>query len=215
MFEYEYAHLEKSKLVPVVALTEKKNVVPLAKALLAGGIDMMEITFRNPNDYKGTADAISDVRTHVPKMTVGAGTVTSIEIAKLAVSAGAKFIVSPGFYEPVVDYAVSSNIVTYPGVSTASEITLAASKNLKVLKFFPSEAFGGIKTIKAYAGPFPLIKFLPSGGITFNNLKNYIELSNVAAVSGSWMVKVDLIENCQWEKITQLSREAIKCINNQ
>ena len=210
MFEKEYDVLYKTGIVPVVALDSPDDAVPLATALLKGGITSMEITFRNPSDYEGTARAIRDVHEKVPAMHVGAGTVTSVDLTKAAIDSGARFIVSPGFKEDVVDYSIAHGIVTYPGVSTASEITAAAAKGLSVLKFFPAEISGGVATLKAFAGPFPRIKFLPSGGLNLDNMGNYFALPNVAAVSGSWMVKGSLIKANQWDEITRLSKEAIE-----
>ena len=210
MFEKEYDVLHNTGIVPVVALDSPDDAVPIAHALLKGGITAMEITFRNPSDYEGTVRAIRDVSEKVPAIHVGAGTVTSVALAKAAIDSGAAFIVSPGFKEDVVDYCIAHGIVTYPGVATASEITAAAAKGLSVLKFFPAEISGGCAALKAFAGPFPLIKFLPSGGLNPDTMKNYFALSNVAAVSGSWMVKGSLIKAKQWDEIARLSKEAVE-----
>ena len=195
-------------IVPVVVLNNVEDAVPLASALLKGGIDFMEITFRT----ECAAECISVISKEVPDMTVGAGTVLNIEQAKLAVECGAKFIVSPGLDEATVKWAIENNIPIIPGCVTPTEIMKAISLGLKVVKFFPADVYGGIKAIKALSAPFGQVKFLPTGGVSEANLKDFIENKSVAAIGGSWVCKKDDIANHDWDKITTLSANAIKII---
>ena len=192
-------------LVPVVKIDDAAKAVPLAKAMISGGLPVAEVTFRTA----AAEEAISNIAKAVPEMLLGAGTVTSVEFAKKAVKAGAKFIVSPGFNPEVVDWALANNIPIVPGVCTPSDIEAGLSRGLSVLKFFPAEASGGVDMLKNFAGPFPNVMFMPTGGINAKNLGSYAALSNVLAVGGSWMVKSDLIENEQWDEITALCAEAV------
>jgi Entner-Doudoroff aldolase len=142
-------------------------------------------------------------------MLLGAGTVTSLDLAKKAVAAGATYIVSPGFNPSVVDWCVANNVPVVPGVCTPSDIEQGLARNLSVLKFFPAEASGGINMLKNFAGPFPQLKFMPTGGINLDNLADYAKTSNVLAVGGSWMVKADLIEAEQWDEIADICHKAV------
>ena len=195
-------------IVPVVVLNKAEDAVPLARALLKGGIDFMEITFRT----ECAADAIAVIANEVPEMTVGAGTVINIEQAERAVTNGAKFIVSPGLDERVVNWAMGNDIPVIPGCVTPTEIMKAISLGLNVIKFFPADVFGGIKAIKALSAPFGQVKFLPTGGVSEANLKEFIECRSVAAIGGSWVCKKDDIANHDWDKITALSANAVKII---
>ena len=198
----------KTGIVPVVVLEKTEDAVPLAKALLKGGIDFMEITFRTAC----AADAIALISSEVPEMTVGAGTVINIEQAARAVDSGAKFIVSPGLDVGVVGWAQENDIPVIPGCVTPTEIMKAISLGLSVVKFFPADVFGGIKAIKALSAPFRQVKFLPTGGVSEANLKEFIENKSVAAIGGSWVCKKDDIANHDWDKITALSANAVKII---
>ncbi|MBR4914101.1 MAG: bifunctional 4-hydroxy-2-oxoglutarate aldolase/2-dehydro-3-deoxy-phosphogluconate aldolase [Clostridiales bacterium] len=195
-------------IVPVVVLNNADDAVPLAKALLKGGIDFMEITFRT----ECAADSISVIAKEVPEMTVGAGTVINLEQAERAVENGAKFIVSPGLDIGVVTWAQERGIPVIPGCVTPTEIMKAISLGLNVIKFFPADVFGGIKAIKALSAPFGQVKFLPTGGVSEANLKDFISNKSVAAIGGSWVCKKDDIANHDWDKITALSAEAVKII---
>lgn len=195
-------------IVPVVVLNRVEDALPLAQALLKGGIDFMEITFRT----ECAADCISVISSEVPGMTVGAGTVLNVDQAKLAVSRGAKFIVSPGLDEETVRWALENDIPVIPGAVTPTEIMKAIGLGLKVVKFFPADVYGGIKAIKALSAPFGQVKFLPTGGVSEDNLKEFIGNGSVAAVGGSWVCKKDDIINHDWEKITALSENAVKII---
>ena len=195
-------------IVPVVVLNNVEDAVPLAGALLKGGIDFMEITFRT----ECAAECISVISREVPEMTVGAGTVLNVDQAKLAVEKGAKFIVSPGLDEETVLWALENYIPVIPGAVTPTEIMKAIGLGLKVVKFFPADVYGGIKAIKALSAPFGQVKFLPTGGVSEANLKDFITNKSVAAVGGSWVCKKDDIINHDWDKITELSANAVKII---
>ena len=195
-------------IVPVVVLNNVEDAVPLAGALLKGGIDFMEITFRT----ECAAECISVISKEVPDMTVGAGTVLNVEQAKLAVDCGAKFIVSPGLDETTVKWAIENDIPVIPGTVTPTEIMKAIRLGLKVVKFFPADVYGGIKAIKALSAPFGQVKFLPTGGVSEANLNEFAANKSVIAVGGSWVCKKDDIINHDWEKITMLSENAVKII---
>ncbi|MBQ5768780.1 MAG: bifunctional 4-hydroxy-2-oxoglutarate aldolase/2-dehydro-3-deoxy-phosphogluconate aldolase [Clostridiales bacterium] len=195
-------------IVPVVVLNNVEDAVPLAGALLKGGIDFMEITFRT----ECAAECISVISKEVPDMTVGAGTVLNVEQAKLAVDCGAKFIVSPGLDEATVKWAIENDIPVIPGTVTPTEIMKAISLGLKVVKFFPADVYGGIKAIKALSAPFGQVKFLPTGGVSEANLNEFAANKSVIAVGGSWVCKKDDIINHDWDKITMLSKNAVKII---
>lgn len=195
-------------IVPVVVLNRVEDAVPLAGALLKGGITFMEITFRT----ECAADCIEVISREVPDMTVGAGTVINVEQAKTAVAGGAKFIVSPGFDEETVRWALDNDIPVIPGTVTPTEIMKAVGMGLRVLKLFPADVYGGIKAIKALSAPFGQVRFLPTGGVSPDNLKDFISNKAVAAVGGSWVCKKDDIANRDWDKITALSAEAVKTI---
>ena len=195
-------------IIPVVVLNNVEDAVPLAGALLKGGIDFMEITFRT----ECAAECISVISKEVPDMTVGAGTVLNVEQAKLAVDCGAKFIVSPGLDEATVKWAIENDIPVIPGTVTPTEIMKTISLGLKVVKFFPADVYGGIKAIKALSAPFGQVKFLPTGGVSEANLNEFAANKSVIAVGGSWVCKKDDIINHDWDKITMLSENAVKII---
>lgn len=192
-------------LVPVVAIEQARDAPRLGQALLAGGLPCAEITFRTA----AARQAIQLLAAECPDVLVGAGTVLSVEQAQQAVSAGAKFIVSPGFDSDVVNWCLDNNVPVTPGVVTPTEVAQALKKGLNVLKFFPAEAAGGVKLLKAIAAPYGGVKFIPTGGINANNLADYLSLPVVHACGGSWMVKKQLIANGEFDKITTLTREAV------
>lgn len=191
-------------VVPVVVLEDVEQAVPTAKALLAGGINAMEITFRTA----AARDCIARVAAEVPEMIVGAGTVINVQQLHDAVDAGAKFIVSPGSAEDVIAEAIKLNVPITPGVVTPSEIMLGLKLGLKVFKFFPAESFGGLKTIKALCGPFPQIRFIPTGGINQANAAEYFKSPKIVAVGGSWMVTKDMVAAGDFAGITEKSAAA-------
>ena len=195
-------------LVPVVAIDQAEAAPKLGQALLAGGLPCAEITFRTA----AAAEAIRLMSRECPEVLVGAGTVLTVEQAEQAVSAGAKFIVSPGFDAEVVDWCLANSVPITPGVATPTEVGQALKKGLRLLKFFPAEAIGGVKTLKAIAAPFGGVKFIPTGGIDAGNVASYLSLPMVHACGGSWMVKKQLISGGEFETITALSREAMALV---
>lgn len=203
-----YEQVIATGIVPVVVLNKVEDAVPLANALLRGGINFMEITFRTAC----AAECISVISKEVPDMIVGAGTVINVDQAMVAVENGAKFIVSPGLDEGVVLWAKGNKIPVIPGTVTPTEIMRAISLGLNVLKFFPADVYGGIKALKALSAPFGQVKFLPTGGVSEANLTEFIENKAVAAVGGSWVCKKDDILNHDWDKITALSENAVRII---
>lgn len=191
-----------AKIIPVIKIDSPGEAVPLARALLEGGITVAEVTFRTD----AAADGIAAIHAQVPEMLVGAGTVLTVENAQKAIEAGARFVVAPGFDPAVVDYVVQQGIAMIPGVATPSEVSLALSRGLHILKLFPAEVLGGVKMLDALAGPFPKVQFIPTGGITRSNMENYFNCKNVVAIGGSWMIQKDLIQ------VTELSREAVSAL---
>jgi len=191
-------------VVPVVVLDDAKDAVPTAKALLAGGIDVMEITFRTA----AAADSIAAVAKECPDMLVGAGTVITLEQCKKAVECGAKFIVSPGFSDEVVGWCVENGIAITPGCVTPTEIMAAMAHGLKVVKFFPANVYGGLNAMKALSGPFGGIKFIPTGGVNGANVGEYIVAPFIHAVGGSWVCAKADIAAGNFDKITALCKQA-------
>lgn len=200
--------LAQSGVVPVVVLEDAKDAVPTAKAMLAGGIDVMEITFRTA----AAADSIKAVAQGYPDMVVGAGTVINLEQCKLAVECGAKFIVSPGYDEETVAWCCDNGIPVTPGCVTPTEIMMALKHGLKVLKFFPANVYGGLSAIKSLAGPFGGVKFIPTGGVNAQNLAEFISSPYIHAVGGSWICPKADIAAGNFDKITALCKEARKTL---
>ena len=193
-------------VVPVVVLEDAADAVPTAKAMLAGGIDVMEITFRTA----AAQESIAAVAKECPGMLVGAGTVNTLEQCKTAVEAGAKFIVAPGYCEEVVVWCLENNIPVTPGCVTPTEIMAALAHGLKVLKFFPANVYGGLSAMKSLSGPFGGAKFIPTGGVDLSNLADYLAAPFVHAVGGSWLCAKADISAHNFEKITALCKEARK-----
>ena len=200
--------LAQSGVVPVVVLEDAKDAVPTAKAMLAGGSDVMEITFRTA----AAADSIKAVAQECPDMVVGAGTVINLEQCKLAVECGAKFIVSPGYDEETVAWCCDNGIPVTPGCVTPTEIMMALKHGLKVLKFFPANVYGGLSAIKSLAGPFGGVKFIPTGGVNAQNLAEFISSPYIHAVGGSWICPKADIAAGNFDKITALCKEARKTL---
>ena len=198
--------LANSIVVPVVVLDKAEDAVPTAKAMAAGGVDTMEITFRTAC----APEAIKAVAENCPEVCVGAGTVLNLEQAKLAVEMGAKFIVSPGFSEEVVAWGVENGIPVAPGCVTPTEIMAALKHGLKMIKFFPANVYGGLNAMKNLSAPFVGVKFLPTGGVNAANIKEYIDAPFIHAVGGSWVCPKADIAAGNWEKITNLCIEARK-----
>jgi 2-dehydro-3-deoxyphosphogluconate aldolase/(4S)-4-hydroxy-2-oxoglutarate aldolase len=202
--------LLQQQLICVAVIDRPDDAVPLTEALLAGGLNCMEVTFRTA----GAADAIARIRKSLPDAIVGAGTLLTAEQVKQAVGAGAQFGVSPGLSEAVSQAAHENKFPLFPGVVTPTEVMRAMELGWKHLKFFPAETFGGVNALKALAGPFGHtgVKFIPTGGITAVTLSNYLAVPQVAAVGGSWMAEKKLIAEKNWAKITALTAEAMKVI---
>ncbi|MEA4895812.1 MAG: bifunctional 4-hydroxy-2-oxoglutarate aldolase/2-dehydro-3-deoxy-phosphogluconate aldolase [Oscillospiraceae bacterium] len=204
-----FAELDKYKIAPVVKLNRAEDALPLAEALKSGGLPVAEITFRTD----AAETSILAIATKYSDMLVGAGTIISVEQAKRAVGAGAKFLVSPGFNQSVAEYAVKQGVPVIPGCCTPTEIIAAMEMNLDVVKFFPSNVFGGLNTIRNYAPVFPSMRFMPTGGINIDNLAEYLADPAIIAVGGSWMVKEAYISDKNFAKITQLTKEAVETAN--
>ena len=195
-------------VVPVVVLDKAEDAVPTAKAMLAGGIDVMEITFRT----EAAADCIRAVAAEVPDMLVGAGTVINLEQCKLAIDCGAKFIVSPGYDEETVAWCVENGIPVTPGCVTPTEIMMAKKHGLQVIKFFPANVYGGLKALKSLSGPFPGTRFIPTGGVNNDNIGEFLASPIIHAVGGSWTVPKKEIAAGNFDKITELCAEACKAV---
>jgi 2-dehydro-3-deoxyphosphogluconate aldolase/(4S)-4-hydroxy-2-oxoglutarate aldolase len=196
------------RLVCVAVIDNADDAVPLAEALLAGGLKVIEVTFRTA----GAAESIRRIRQRVPQMAIGAGTLLTPDNVKQAVDAGAQFGVSPGLSDAVSSAAHTAKLPLFPGVITPTEIMRALELGWKHLKFFPSETFGGVNALKALAGPFGHtgVKFIPTGGITAATLPNYLAVPQVAAIGGSWMAERKLVTEKSWNKITALTAEAVR-----
>jgi 2-dehydro-3-deoxyphosphogluconate aldolase/(4S)-4-hydroxy-2-oxoglutarate aldolase len=195
-------------IVPVVVLDNAKDAEPLAKALCEGGLPCAEVTFRTD----AAEESIRIMAQKFPNMLVGAGTVLTIDQVDRAVAAGAKFIVSPGLNPKVVKYCVEKNIPITPGVQTPSEIEQALEFGLDVVKFFPAEPAGGLKMIKALAGPYVNLKFIPTGGISTKNAPEYLGYDKILAVGGSWVASKDLINAGKFDEIAKITRESVAMV---
>jgi 2-dehydro-3-deoxyphosphogluconate aldolase/(4S)-4-hydroxy-2-oxoglutarate aldolase len=196
------------KLVPVVKIDQAKDALSLGQALLAGGLPVAEITFRTD----AAEEAIRILCRETPDLLVGAGTVLTVDNVKRAVDAGAQFMVAPGFNPKVVDYCLANGIRIVPGVNSPTDIEMGLDRGLDVLKFFPAEASGGLKMLKALAGPYGGVKFIPTGGITAKNLLDYLAFDRVLACGGTWMAETALITAGCFDEITRLTREAVELI---
>lgn len=195
---YDYA------VVPVVVLNDADDAIPLADALIKGGLPCAEVTFRTD----AAEESIRRICESFPDMLVGAGTVLTTKQVERAHKAGAKFIVSPGFDPEIIDCCISIGLPVLPGCITPSEIAQAVKRGLKVVKFFPAEQSGGVAMIKAMAAPYSMVKFMPTGGISTKNLADYLSCDKILCCGGSWMVKEDLIKSGSFDKITDMTREA-------
>ena len=195
------------RLVPVVVLEDAKNAEPLAEALIAGGLPCAEVTFRTA----AAAESIKRISKY-KEMCLGAGTVLSVDQAMLAIDSGATFIVSPGFNPKVVKYCVENKIPITPGICTPTEIEMGLEYGLTIFKFFPAEAYGGLKTLKAISAPYGMIKFIPTGGIDAKNVREYLSLKQVVACGGSWMVTKEMISNRKFNEVTTLAQEAVNLV---
>ncbi len=194
-----------ARLLPVVVLDESSQALPLARALIAGGLPVAEVTFRTA----AAGEAIRRIAADVPEMLLGAGTVLSAENVKAAKDAGASFLVTPGFNPAVVQAAFDAGLPIVPGINNPTGVEQAMSFGLGAVKFFPAEASGGVAFLKALSGPYPGMRYVPTGGIGPKNLSSYLELPAVLACGGSWMVEPKLVREGQYEAITRLAAEAV------
>ena len=190
-------------IVPVIAIDDAEKAVPLAKALVKGGLPAAEVTFRTA----AAEEAIRRIVKEVPEMLVGAGTVLTKEQADRAIAAGVQFIVSPGFNPEITKYVIDKGMLMMPGTATPGEMEQAMSMGLDVVKFFPAEQNGGVAKLKAVAGPYANLRWMPTGGVNAKNLLDYISFNKIVACGGTWMVKKDLIEAEKWDEIERLTRE--------
>ena len=201
--------IEKTGVIPVVVINDVEDAEPLAQALCEGGLPCAEVTFRTA----AAEESIRKMTDIYPNMLIGAGTVLTTEQVDRAVVAGAKFIVSPGFDPEVVDYCILKQIPVFPGCITPSEVAQAVKRGLKVVKFFPAAQFGGVSTIQALAAPYVGLKFMPTGGVNAKNLADYLQCKSIISCGGSWMVKSDLIKAGEFEKIKDMTKEAVSLVN--
>ncbi|MBT1428019.1 bifunctional 4-hydroxy-2-oxoglutarate aldolase/2-dehydro-3-deoxy-phosphogluconate aldolase [Dickeya dianthicola] len=191
-------------VVPVIVINKLEHAVPMAKALVAGGVRVLELTLRTDC----AVEAIRLIAQEVPDAIVGAGTVTNPQQLAEVTAAGAQFAISPGLTEPLLKAATEGTIPLIPGISTVSELMLGMDYGLREFKFFPAEANGGVKALQAIAGPFGKIRFCPTGGISLKNYRDYLALKSVLCVGGSWLVPADALESGDYDRITALAREA-------
>lgn len=196
--------MQQGPVIPVMVIQNAAHAVPIARALLAGGVRVLEITLRTP----AALDAIAVIRREVPEAMVGAGTVTSEADLEAITAAGAVFAISPGLTPRLLEAANRRRIALIPGIATVSELMTGIELGYDHFKFFPAQAAGGVQALKAIAGPFPGITFCPTGGITFENYRDYLALKNVACVGGSWLCTTNAVENQDWESITRTARAA-------
>jgi 2-dehydro-3-deoxyphosphogluconate aldolase/(4S)-4-hydroxy-2-oxoglutarate aldolase len=197
-----------SPIIPVIVIKDENDAVSLAKALLAGGIDIMEVTLRTNAALK----AIELIAKEVPDMNVGAGTVCNEEDLIEAKKVGAKFVFSPGISKELIEASHIHEITLVPGVATASEVMLAQNNDIFFCKLFPASIVGGIKMLKALGGPFPKMRFCPTGGVNLDNMNEFLELENVLCIGGSWIVPDYMLKNKEFDKITQLCKEGLEKI---
>ncbi len=195
-------------IIPVIEIARAESSVPLGQALLDGGLPCAEITFRTA----AAEDAIRRMTSTFSDMIIGAGTILTIDQAQKAIKAGAQFIVSPGLNPRIVDWCLEHDVPVTPGVATPTEIGMALEQGLSILKFFPAEAFGGIGTLKAIAAPYSGVRFIPTGGISPQNLGDYLKLPMVHACGGSWLAPGKLISNGAFHEIARLTQEAVALV---
>jgi len=198
------ASLARAGVLPVVTVASVEQAVPMAQALLAGGLACIEITFRSD----AAADAIRAIRAGVPEMLLGAGTVLTTDQADAAIDAGASFLVSPGFGPDVVDHARARGVAMLPGIATPTELQAALARDLRIVKVFPAAVLGGPAFLQALQAPYPMMRFVPTGGVTPASLPEYLALDCVAAVGGTWLARPDTIASGAWDEVERLAREA-------
>ncbi len=197
-----------SPVIPVMVIDKVSHAVPLANALVKGGITVLEVTLRT----EVALESLTQIKTHVPNAVVGAGTIINTDTLGNAIAAGADFIVSPGTTDSIIDAALQANVPLLPGVANPSETMRLLERGITEMKFFPAEAAGGIAMLKSIGAPIPQITFCPTGGISQKNAKDYYDLPNVACIGGSWMCAANLIATENWQEITRLSTESIALV---
>jgi 2-dehydro-3-deoxyphosphogluconate aldolase/(4S)-4-hydroxy-2-oxoglutarate aldolase len=204
-----YEKIRGFKIIPVAVINKVEDAIPLGKALIQAGLPVLEVTFRT----EAATEAIKKVCQELPEIYIGAGTVLKIEQVKQATNAGCKFIVSPGFNPKIVDYCVENNIMIIPGLNTPTMIEWALERGITFVKFFPADLSGGPKMLKTLSGPYPQMRFMPTGGVNSDTMLDYLKLPNVLVVGGSWIVKKELISSGKFKEITKLTKEALSIIN--
>ncbi|UOR78085.1 bifunctional 4-hydroxy-2-oxoglutarate aldolase/2-dehydro-3-deoxy-phosphogluconate aldolase [Helicobacter pylori] len=197
--------LQISPIIPVVVIEDIKDAVPLAQSLIEGGIQIIEVTLRS----SCALEAIELIAKNVPKMRVGAGTILNPTQLEQAQNRGAEFLISPGLTIKLLEYAKKKDMPLIPGVSSSSEVMQALELGYNALKFFPAEYCGGVKLLNAFNGPFKGVKFCPTGGISADNMRSYLNLENVLCVGGSWLTPKNLIQNKEWDKITEICKRSL------
>ncbi|WQX20264.1 bifunctional 4-hydroxy-2-oxoglutarate aldolase/2-dehydro-3-deoxy-phosphogluconate aldolase [Helicobacter pylori] len=197
--------LQISPIVPVVVVEDIKDAVPLAQSLVEGGIPIIEVTLRS----SCALEAIELIAKNVPKMRVGAGTILNPTQLEQAQNRGAEFLISPGLTIKLLEHAKKKTMPLIPGISSSSEVMQALEWGYNALKFFPAEYCGGVKLLNAFNGPFKGVKFCPTGGISADNMRSYLNLENVLCVGGSWLTPKNLIQNKEWDKITEICKRAL------
>lgn len=193
-------------IVPVLVIKDVKDALPIAEALLAADIKVLEVTLRTP----AALEVISTIAKHLPEAVIGAGTVTNRDLLQQSYDAGAKFAISPGLTKDLLQAGKEGNLALIPGISSISELMDGIDSGYDHLKFFPAEASGGVKALQSIGGPFPDIKFCPTGGININNVRDYLALPNVACCGGSWLVSDEIIQQANWQEITRLAKQALE-----
>ncbi|WP_441751956.1 bifunctional 4-hydroxy-2-oxoglutarate aldolase/2-dehydro-3-deoxy-phosphogluconate aldolase [Helicobacter pylori] len=197
--------LQISPIVPVVVIEDIKDAVPLAQSLVEGGIHIIEVTLRS----SCALEAIELIAKNVPKMRVGVGTILNPTQLEQAQNRGAEFLISPGLTIKLLEYAKKKDMPLIPGVSSSSEVMQALELGYSALKFFPAEYCGGVKLLNAFNGPFKGVRFCPTGGISADNMRSYLNLENVLCVGGSWLTPKNLIQNKEWDKITEICKRSL------
>ncbi len=197
--------LQISPIIPVVVIENIKDAVPLVQSLIEGGIQIIEVTLRS----SCALEAIELIAKNVPKMRVGAGTILNPTQLEQAQNRGAEFLISPGLTIKLLEYAKKKDMPLIPGVSSSSEVMQALELGYNALKFFPAEYCGGVKLLNAFNGPFKGVKFCPTGGISADNMHSYLNLENVLCVGGSWLTPKNLIQNKEWDKITEICKRSL------
>ncbi|MBY9016480.1 MAG: bifunctional 4-hydroxy-2-oxoglutarate aldolase/2-dehydro-3-deoxy-phosphogluconate aldolase [Candidatus Lokiarchaeota archaeon] len=203
--------IESLKLIPVAVIEDKEKAIPLGNALMEAGLPVVEVTFRTAE----AAESIAMLKKEFPEMLLGAGTVLKVEQVKAAVEAGSQFIVTPGFNPTIVDYCVENNITIVPGLNSPSFIEWGLERGLDFFKFFPADLSGGPKMLKLLSGPYPSVRFMPTGGVNDKTLTDYLKLDNVIACGGSWIVKKNLISSGNFEEIKILTKRALSLIKSE